>query len=75
MRVQGLKVHGVLMLFFLVKFLVELLMEFGEVVVDPFGGSFIIVKVVELLGCRWFSIECMVEYVIGSVFCFMELFL
>lgn len=71
-RAQGLKAHGVPMPLSLAKFLVELLTEPGEVVADPFGGSFTTAKAAELLGRRWLSTECMAEYVIGSAFRFRE---
>ena len=56
----------------LAKFLVELLTVPGEIVADPFGGSFTTAKAAELLGRRWLSTECMAEYVIGSAFRFRE---
>ena len=71
-RARGLKAHGVPMPLSLAKFLVELLTEPGEVVADPFGGSFTTAKAAELLGRRWLSTECMAEYVIGSAFRFRE---
>lgn len=71
-RAQGLKAHGAPMPLSLAKFLVELLTVPGELVADPFGGSFTTAKAAELLGRRWLSTECMAEYVIGSAFRFRE---
>lgn len=71
-RAQGLKAHGAPMPLSLAKFLIEFLTEPGEVVADPFGGSFTTAKAAELLGRRWLSTECMAEYVIGSAFRFRE---
>lgn len=50
----------------LARFLIEFLSEPGDMIADPFGGSFTTAKAAELLGRRWLSTECMVEYIIGG---------
>ncbi len=71
-KAQGLQAHGAPMPLALAKFLIELLTVPGEMVADPFGGSFTTAKAAELLGRRWLSTECMAEYVIGSAYRFRE---
>lgn len=65
-RAQGLKAHGAPMPVALAKFLIEFLSEPGDMIADPFGGSFTTAKAAELLGRRWLSTECMAEYIIGG---------
>lgn len=71
-RAAGLPAHGAPMPLKLASFLIEFMTEQGELVVDPFGGSFTTAKAAELLGRRWLSTECMVEYVIGSAMRFQN---
>ena len=65
-REHGLAVHGAPMPLKLASFLTEFLTEPGELVVDPFGGSLTTAHAAELLGRRWLSTECIVEYLAGS---------
>lgn len=63
---HGLATHGAPMPLSLASFLIEFLTEPGELVADPFGGSMTTAHAAELLGRRWLSTECMVEYVAAS---------
>lgn len=65
-RARGLPAHGAAMPLSLASFLVEFMSEPGDLVVDPFGGSFTTAKAAENLGRRWLSTEVMAEYVIGA---------
>jgi len=65
-RSRGLPAHGAAMPLSLASFLVEFMSEPGDLVVDPFGGSFTTAKAAENLGRRWLSTEVMAEYVIGA---------
>lgn len=65
-RAAGLPAHGAPMPLSLASFLVEFLSEPGDLVVDPFGGSFTTAKAAELLGRRWLSTEVMAQYVLGA---------
>lgn len=65
-RAMGLPAHGAPFPLKLASFLIEFLSEPGELVVDPFGGSFTTADAAERLGRRWMSTDCMVEYVLGS---------
>lgn len=65
-RAMGLPTHGAPMPLKLAQFLIEFLTEPGEVVADPFGGSFTTADAAERLGRRWLSTEVMVEYVLGG---------
>lgn len=65
-RALGLRVHGAPMPLKLASFLVEFMSKPGDLVVDPFGGSFSTAKAAELLGRRWMSTEIMLEYVLGA---------
>ena len=65
-RDQGLPAHGAPMPLSLASFLVEFLSEPGDLIADPFGGSFTTAKAAERLGRRWLSTEVMAEYVIGA---------
>lgn len=69
---NGLPVHGAPMPLKLASFLIEFLSEPGDLVVDPFGGSFTTADAAERLGRRWLSTECMVEYVLGAAMRFMK---
>lgn len=71
-RAAGLPAHGAPMPLALAKFLVEFLSAPGDLVVDPFSGSFTTAKAAELLGRRWLATECMLEYVLGGAFRFEE---
>lgn len=63
---MGLPVHGAPMPLKLAKFLIEFLSAPGDLVVDPFGGSFTTADAAEQLGRHWLSTDCMLEYVIGG---------
>jgi site-specific DNA-methyltransferase (cytosine-N4-specific) len=63
---RGLPAHGAPMPLSLAKFLVEFLSEPGDVVAEPFAGSFTTPLAAELLGRRWWATECMAEYVMGG---------
>lgn len=65
-RAAGLPAHGAPMPLALASFLIEFLSEPGDLIVDPFGGSFTTAKAAERLGRRWLSSECMLEYVLGG---------
>lgn len=65
-RAQGLPAHGAPMPLKLAAFLVEFLSEPGDLVADPFSGSFTTALAAERLGRRWLGAECMVEYVLGA---------
>lgn len=65
-RAAGLPAHGAPMPLSLARFLVEFMSAPGDLVVDPFGGSFTTAKAAELLGRRWLSTELMLEYVLGG---------
>jgi len=65
-REMGLPVHGAPMPLKLASFLVEFLSEPGDLIADPFGGSFTTADAAERLGRRWLSTEVMVEYVLGG---------
>jgi site-specific DNA-methyltransferase (cytosine-N4-specific) len=52
-------------------FFIRFLTDPGDVVVDIFAGSNTTGEAAELLGRRWISFECNLEYVIGSAFRFM----
>jgi DNA modification methylase len=63
---MGLPAHGAPMPLALASFLVEFLTEPGDLVADPFSGSFTTALAAERLGRRWLGTECMVEYVLGG---------
>ena len=65
-RAAGLPAHGAPMPLSLASFLVEFMSRPGDLVVDPFGGSYTTAKAAELLGRRWLSTEIMVQYILGS---------
>ena len=71
-RQNGLAEHGAPMPLALASLLVEFLSEPGDLVVDPFAGSFTTAKAAERLGRRWLATEVMLEYVIGSASRFRE---
>lgn len=71
-RAAGLPAHGAPMPLKLASFLVEFMSNPGELVVDPFGGSFTTASAAERLGRRWLSTECMVQYVLGSALRFQN---
>lgn len=62
----GVPSHGATMPLKVASFLVEFLSRPGDLVADPFGGSFTTAKAAERLGRRWLSTEIMAEYVIGG---------
>lgn len=63
---MGLPAHGAPMPLSLASFLVNFLSEPGDLVADPFGGSFTTALAAENLGRRWLSTDIMVEYVMGA---------
>lgn len=63
---KGLPVHGAPMPMKLASFLIEFLSEPGDLIADPFAGSFTTADAAERLGRRWLATECMVEYVVGA---------
>lgn len=65
-KAMGLPAHGAPMPLKLAMFLVEFLSEPGDLVADPFSGSFTTAQAAERLGRRWLGTECMAEYVLGS---------
>lgn len=65
-KARGLPAHGAPMPLSLASFLVEFLTEPGDLVVDPFAGSFTTALAAERLGRRWLATDCMVEYVVGG---------
>lgn len=65
-RSSGLPAHGAAMPLSLASFLIEFMSKPGDLVVDPFGGSFTTAKAAESLGRRWLSTEIMAEYVLGA---------
>lgn len=65
-QAQGLPVHGAPMPLKLAEFLVKFLSKEGDLVVDPFAGSFTTAHAAQNLGRRWISTERIVEYVIGG---------
>lgn len=62
----GLPVHGAPMPARLAAFLIEFLSEPGDVVADPFAGSFTTPAEAERLGRRWLATDTMAEYVLGG---------
>jgi DNA modification methylase len=71
-RAMGLPVHGAPMPLKLAMFLIEFLTEPGDLVVDPFGGSFTTADGAEQLDRRWVVTECMREYALGGSTRFVE---
>ena len=65
-RANELPAHGAPMPLALPSFLIEFLSAPGDLVVDPFSGSFTTAVAAERLGRRWLGTEIMAEYVIGS---------
>lgn len=63
---HGLPVHGAPMPLSLAKFLVEFLSEPGDLVAEPFAGSFTTPLAAELLGRRWLATELIAQYVLGG---------
>lgn len=71
-RAMGLPVHGAPMPLKLAMFLIEFLSAPGDLVADPFGGSFTTADAAERLGRLWLSTECMLEYVLGGSYRFKD---
>lgn len=65
-KAKGLQPHGAPMPLSLASLLVEFMSEPGDLVVDPFGGSFTTALAAERLGRRWMSTDIMLEYVLGG---------
>jgi DNA modification methylase len=65
-RAMGLPVHGAPMPLKLAMFLIRFLSEPGDLVADPFGGSFTTADGAEQLERRWVVSECMLEYALGG---------
>lgn len=71
-KALGLPVHGAPMPARLAAFLIEFLSEPGDLVVDPFSGSFTTAAEAERLGRRWFGTDTMAEFVLGGSTRFAE---
>jgi DNA modification methylase len=71
-RELGLPVHGAPMPMKLAEFLIKFLSEPGDIIADPFSGSFTTAHAAERLGRRWIATDCMVEYVLGGATRFMD---
>lgn len=69
---MGLPVHGAPMPLSLAKFLVEFLTEPGDLVAEPFAGSFTTPLAAQLLGRRWLATEVMAEFVLGGALRFQD---
>jgi DNA modification methylase len=65
-KALGLPVHGAPMPMKLASFLIEFLTAPGDVVADPFAGSFTTPHAAERLGRRWIASECIYEFVAGG---------
>lgn len=65
-REMGLPVHGAPFPRSVANFFINFLTDVGELVVDLFSGSNTTGKEAELLDRKWFTTECMLEYVLGS---------
>ncbi|MEX3983667.1 DNA methyltransferase [Paraburkholderia sp. EG287A] len=65
-RALGLPVHGAPMPLKLAMFLIEFLSEPGDIIADPFSGSFTTADAAEQLGRQWIATECMLQYVLGG---------
>lgn len=50
----------------LAQFLIEFMTAPGELVVDPFGGSFTTALAAQMLGRRWIATEQVLDYIIGA---------
>lgn len=70
MLAHGLPPHGAPMPLSLAKFIISFMSAEGDLVVDPFAGSFTVAKAAEQLGRRWVGCEIMAEYVAGASFRF-----
>lgn len=71
-KAMGLPVHGAPMPMALATFLIKFLSEPGDVVADPFAGSFTTPDAAERLGRRWVATERIVQYVLGGASRFTE---
>lgn len=65
-KALGLPVHGAPMPLALASFLIQFLSEPGDVVADPFAGSFTTPRAAEDLGRRWVASERVAQYVLGG---------
>lgn len=65
-KAMGLPVHGAPMPLALASFLIQFLSEPGDVVAEPFAGSFTTPRAAELLGRRWVATERVAQYVLGG---------
>ena len=65
-RRLGLPVHGAAMPLSLPSFLISLLSDVGDLVVDPFGGTIKTGKAAEELGRRWLVTELVLQYLRGA---------
>jgi len=68
----GIKPHPARFPRSLPEFFIKFLTEPDDLVVDIFAGSNTTGEAAEVLGRRWVSIECNLDYVISSAFRFME---
>lgn len=65
-KALGLPIHGAMQPLSIPDFLIRLLTEKGELVVDPFGGTAKTGMADERLGRRWIVAEKMLDYLRGS---------
>lgn len=63
---MGLPIHGAMQPLAIPEFLIKLLTEPGDLVVDPFGGTAKTGRAAENTGRRWLVIETMLDYLRGS---------
>lgn len=63
---HGLPIHGAMYPYEIAEFLVKFGSEPGDLVVDPFSGSFTTPKVCEDLGRRWIGSDNIHEYIKGG---------
>lgn len=71
-KAMGLPVHGAPMPMALASFLIKFLSEPGDLVADPFAGSFTTADAAERLGRRWLATERVAQYVLGGASRFTE---
>lgn len=71
-RSVGIQPHGASMPLKLAKFLIEFFTRRGQLVVDPFSGSFTIALAAEQLLRRWIGVEHFLEYIAPSSYRFYD---
>jgi DNA modification methylase len=65
-RESGLPAHGATFPSRLAAFFIQFMTEPGDLVADPFAGSFTLPAEAERLGRRWIGTEQMMEYIAGA---------